>query len=321
MIPQSRSVKLAAVLIAGGLHVALAATLTGPEPIEVDGVGGSGEVRLGTSFQDLVQGMMTAATAPIRHQHEASQKPVMPVETTDALPVLQPTVSNAVKAAETDSQVMPQRSGPPTSETVSVTPVLKSLPAATLQPVVPMSSASPRETRSTNAAETTALKAQTPAQTVAASENTAAAPIQTPPPVRRPERAAPQTTTDIQKPAASGNATSNASAGVAEGRETAKAVTSGGAGRQQASGNAAQTNYPGQVMRCISSAARINRNRGGTAVVTFRIGSTGRITNVGLASSSGDARHDRAATQAIRRAGPCPRPPQGAQTQFSVRIR
>jgi protein TonB len=58
----------------------------------------------------------------------------------------------------------------------------------------------------------------------------------------------------------------------------------------------------------------------GTAVVSFRVDAGGRIASVALAASSGDAGLDRAAVRTIRDAGPCPAPPPGAETAFSIRV-
>jgi len=73
-------------------------------------------------------------------------------------------------------------------------------------------------------------------------------------------------------------------------------------------------------MRCISRAGRPRVNARGTAVVAFSITGGGRVAGVALTAGSGNARLDRAAIQTIRRAGPCPPPPPGAQTRFSIRV-
>lgn len=117
-----------------------------------------------------------------------------------------------------------------------------------------------------------------------------------------------------------GNGTQNARAGSATGNDAATARRSGSGGNARAAGNAAASNYPGQVMSKISRVGRPRVNARGTAVVSFTIAGSGGLSRVGLARSSGSSALDRAAVQIIRRAAPFPRPPAGAQRRFSINI-
>jgi len=118
------------------------------------------------------------------------------------------------------------------------------------------------------------------------------------------------------------NATRDATAGSAAGQETATPAQQGRETSRQsaAQGNAAASNYPGQVMRHLARVPRPRADARGAALVRFSIGAGGRLASVGLARSSGSSRLDRAALTVVQRAAPFPAPPSGAQTSFSIRI-
>lgn len=118
------------------------------------------------------------------------------------------------------------------------------------------------------------------------------------------------------------NATRDATAGSATGRESAAAARQGRdtARRSETQGNAAASNYPGQVMRHLARVPRPRAAARGAALVRFTIAAGGRLASVGLAQSSGSGRLDRSALTVVHRAAPFPAPPAGAQRSFSVRI-
>lgn len=137
---------------------------------------------------------------------------------------------------------------------------------------------------------------------------------------RRETRPEPTVTRQTQR-APQGNSDRNARAGQAQGSESATATRSGSGGRSQEAGNAAASNYPGQVMRKLSRVPRPRMNARGAAVVAFRIAGSGGLSGVSLARSSGSAALDRAALQVVQRAAPFPAPPAGAQRSFSIQIK
>ncbi|MCA0960574.1 energy transducer TonB [Salipiger bermudensis] len=137
---------------------------------------------------------------------------------------------------------------------------------------------------------------------------------------RRETRPEPTETRQTQR-APQGNSDRNARAGQAQGSETATATRSGSGGRSQEAGNAAASNYPGQVMRKLSRVPRPRMNARGAAVVAFSITGSGGLSGVSLARSSGSAALDRAALQVVQRAAPFPAPPAGAQRSFSIQIK
>ena len=87
------------------------------------------------------------------------------------------------------------------------------------------------------------------------------------------------------------------------------------------SGNAAASNYPGEVMRRIARAGKPRVGARGTAVIGFTVASNGGLAQIGVARSSGSAALDRAAVALITKAAPFPRPPAGAQRRFSITIK
>ena len=341
MIPGSRATKIASVLVAGGLHAAMAAVLVVPERIEVEGAGETAEVRLGTAFTDLVEGTAIASSF-------ASNEPIRPTVSSPtrderALTILQPTkpeplAQKAPTSAEQLPIVEPQGrvnasavamlSKPPTLRPEAAAhanaPDIRSPLATRLKPVEHYTPAGVRKAIAIDAEAAAPLPSQKVDQVAVAIKRPVLAPNQSLRPAERPERTEPRieaSRAEDRSPAtAAGNANRTERAGSPDARTTGDAATSGDVGAIHATGNAAATNYPGEVMRCISRAAPLNRNRGGTAVVTFGIDGSGHINNVSLSASSGDARLDRAAIRAISSAGPCPRPPRGANARFSIRI-
>lgn len=109
-------------------------------------------------------------------------------------------------------------------------------------------------------------------------------------------------------------------AGAATGTPRAKANSSGSGQKKRTAGNAAASNYPGQVMRRVAQVGRVRVNVSGAAVVAFTISSSGRLAALSLARSSGNAALDKAALRQIRRAVPFPKPPAGAQRSFRITI-
>ena len=110
-------------------------------------------------------------------------------------------------------------------------------------------------------------------------------------------------------------------AGTSDGQAKARATrTAPRKSNARQSGNAANDDHAGQVMRKIQ---RIRRPTGvgyGTALVSFAIGPDGALSALRIARSSGSPRLDRAALRLIERAAPFPRPPQGATRVMQIPI-
>lgn len=116
-------------------------------------------------------------------------------------------------------------------------------------------------------------------------------------------------------------ASHNARAGSTTGKAAATARQSGSGGKKKEAGNAAASNYPGQVMRKLARAGKPSLSARGTAVVAFSINSGGGLASISLVQSSGSPALDKAAVRLVHGAGPFPKPPQGARRSFSVQIK
>ena len=160
------------------------------------------------------------------------------------------------------------------------------------------------------------------AQTVAVSPRPAARPKRPAPPKQQPTKT-PQTQQTVKAPSVQpGNANRNARAGAVTGNQQAQSNRQTTRARQSSaeSGNAAASNYPGQVMHKISRARRPRASAKSWAVVRFSVDASGGLGSVGIAKSSGSAKFDQAALSVVRRAAPFPAPPPGALRKFTIRI-
>jgi protein TonB len=324
MIRASGPAKLVALSVALVAHAALAAALVSRETTEIEGGAGSAEVRLGNAFADMAAGTLSSVSAkdaevsapetPDRLTAERAK----PTPSETGVTAGDPAPADAAQPAKAD----PVLSGPTLSVAHAV-PVAHAEAPALVQTALPAPDAAralqppPISERveaeaSDSAAVTRSLRPmQRSAEFEAAHE-----PVQVAKPKPQPAtKPAPRA-----KPAP-GNSERNAQAGEATGQREAVARQSGTAGRQQAAGNAAASNYPGLVMRKLSRAGKPRVNARGTAVVAFSIAATGGLSSVSLARSSGSAALDQAALQLVRGAGPFPKPPAGARRSFSVQIK
>ena len=109
-------------------------------------------------------------------------------------------------------------------------------------------------------------------------------------------------------------------AGQADGAKDTKTVSAGTAGKSKQAGNAAVSNYPGQVMRRLQRISRPRMRTKGRALVAFTVAANGQLQSVKLSKSSGSAKLDQAALKIIRKAAPFPKPPSGAQRSYSIYI-
>lgn len=287
MIASSRSAKLGAVALAVAVHAAAGLSFFRDAPVMVEGGAGAQVARVGSSFADMAAGTLNA-DAP-----DETLTPVAPAEEVATEPPLE-----ALSATTPTEAIRVE----PESLSDSGTPVLAS-------PV-------------------------TPTESIAATSQDSRVPLLSKRPVRRdpaqetpePERTKPkpepkQVAKKPTPPAPRGNAQTSARAGTAEGAADAKATrqaTNNGAARDN--GNAAASNYPGQVSRKLARTRKPRLSNRGTARVAFSISSSGGLAAVSIARSSGSSQVDGAALDLIRRAAPFPRPPAGAQRQFVVPV-
>ncbi|MFW2544427.1 TonB family protein [Primorskyibacter sp. 2E107] len=341
MIRGSLAIKLAALAVAAGAHVALAVVLLPDETTRIEGATGGATVRLGNGFADMVQGV----TQPQAAQAVASPipaKPALALRAAKPDPVQQSASSTASAVSPVPSTIVPTAPRAPgaapspfeplvaqtTSEPAPAVPGLTALPATPAPASARQAPASappvpPEPGRTDTALQV--LEGSAPATgavTRSLRPNPRSAAFEQthkPDPAPR-AQAKPPKTNPAPKPSSTGNAAQTTRAGTATGQTTAKARSSGSGGKTKASGNAAASNYRGVVARCIARAGRPGVRGGGTARVSFRITDSGRITAVVLSRPSGNPALDRAAMSMIRRAGPCPAPPPGADRAHAVNI-
>ena len=142
-------------------------------------------------------------------------------------------------------------------------------------------------------------------------------------PVEKTQRKAERPDRQEKKPArqragAGGRSDANARRGAADGSERGRTARSGKkAGSSREAGNAAVSNYPGQVVSRLRrnlrypSQARRQRIRG-EVHVRFTVSRSGSVAGVSIVRSSGSPVLDKAALDTVRRAAPFPAIPAGA---------
>ncbi|MFP7675199.1 TonB family protein [Marivita sp. S0852] len=319
MIPRSPVWKILAASTALAAHGAFVLAVSAPEDIRVEAQRGSAEVKIGTGFADMAVGTLSAATitqdatdpaepTPVSQTSPTKTDRVEHQQTTHARPApMAPQPAPPQPAQQTGAALLPK----PQVEAIAALRATAMLTQSTaLQPTSPEAAPQPSAPDTPHQIET-----------LTAEEEITAAPLASKRPQRRTKafetahtpKAAPK---PKQQTTSRGNANRNATKGSSTGTRTATAARQGTAqGTAQSEGNAAASNYPGQVW---SKLSRVRRPNGrGTARVQFSITASGDVASVSIASSSGNSRFDRAALQIVRRAGPFPRPPQGARRTYT----
>ena len=319
------------------------------------------QARLGNSFADLAAGILVPEPPKALDEvlptdvvqpttPDSALETPDPEQMAETLPpeAMRPTTAKTtdpvrqeevLTSTPTQQAITPERSTEASVQTPALTavPIVPLAQSAIPTPVETQEQIEPRDLAAQTIAPQTIepIKATPPLTAVAPPpEELQALPEDrlevSPRPQGRPQRieqTAEQPRTQDRQPrpaqqAPQGNADQNADAGSETGDAQATAPRqSTNNGRTTAAGNAAANNYPGRVMRCISSAGRPRVNARGTAIVAFAIAANGRVGQVRIVRSSGSARLDRAAMQTISRAGPCPAPPAGALRSYQISIR
>lgn len=333
VIPHSRFWKLTAASTALVAHGALALSLYDGEEVLIEAQQGGQDVKIGTGFADMAVGTLTAETvnpeAPERvepkfvERAEPSETEAPPApkrsETSDPVAVqqTQPEIPQALTVAPSANTVVPS---PPLE---SVKPVPTARAAVPLTPVTP----TPRAETAQPQQPSDATQTTPEVETLEALEDIKAAPLASKRPQRRTKEFETANAPKVRQPqpkrqqaTSRGNARQNATAGASSGNRNATATRQGTvSGTAKAQGNAAASNYPGQVWSRLSRVRRPNGR--GEAQVQFTIGANGGIASVSVVRSSGSSRFDRAAAQIVRRAGPFPRPPAGARRTFTFTVK
>ncbi|MEP4194805.1 MAG: TonB family protein [Aliishimia sp.] len=354
--------------LAKGLALTVSATLlisgmqlARPEAkVEMEGGGVPVEARIGTAFEDMAVGTLTAQVPD-----DAPQEPEPPVETeqhTDVQETEQPNVEATLQPSPQQTPLSATNVPSPTAQPVATdSPLPKEIPTLVPMQVTPSADAvlpsvtaqkptqitKPLKAQPAQVVETTLTpvapqavqptETQTePNQTIASlTPETSAPSFSTRPKRRDAAKAAkiaaarPKPVEDLvvakkPKPKADrGNAKRNNTQGAENGtNQQAKAKTQGNGKTVTAqAGNAAISNYPGKVMRKIMRVRKPNVRARGAAIVAFRVAANGGLARVSITRSSDSNALDQAALRVIKSAAPFPAPPAGAQRAFSVTIK
>jgi periplasmic protein TonB len=294
--------------LSGILHAGAAAVVMSREP-EVRIAGGQGvEIELaGPAFQPLLPAAdpgqavapgthATGDPAPVEPEVTTAE-PVEPVETMTAVPV-EPEAPRIEEALETEQAELPEPEAiePAEPEVATAEPEPEEVePEAAEEEAVALVSI-PRPTPRPHYEPPKAAPRQQQAET----------PRQREPARQRAQRAAGSGGQDSQD-AQRGNA----------GTATARAAASQGSARSTASGNAAVSNYPGQVVSKLRRSLRYPREAQrarmrGEVRVSFTVASNGSVSGIRVVSSSGSPILDQAAIETVQRAAPFPAIPADA---------
>lgn len=299
MIPRSAIAKLVSLALAAGVVTGAAQFGSSASHLEIEGGGPPVEARMGSRFEDMAVGTLTALTP--------DEAGVTPAEVVTAVAEVSPVQPLQTITASTVTTAEPAVPAPAFTVTA-------------LSPVAPVAAETPAVLSPNIVAQTPDSDAPVLSKRPLVKNPVLAAKVAQEQERKKAERV--ETRAEPQK-AARGNAQRNNTKGTQSGTsKTAKMQTSGKSKKKATqAGNAAASKYPGQVMRRIARQSKPHVRSTGTAVVAFTISSGGGLARVSIARSSGSAALDKAAVGLIRKAAPFPRPPAGAQRKFSIRIK
>lgn len=325
MIASSPTAKVLSLILATTLMVGSVRLAVPETSIEVEGGGQAAAARMGSTFEDMAIGTLSAD--PVNDQ---TPEVTVPEQTKP------PTVSETRPTEPTAAEALQVTAAPSPAQSLTSTPALASTTFTPVPPILAAIAVSPAPSPSITRRVQQETPAANPTTIVTSQYPVTSAPPHSSRPKRRDPKLAAKAVTERPKPdqakakpkvtkpkSKHGNAKRDNTKGAVNGTSRqAKAKTQGTARKASAqSGNAAASNYPGQVMRRISRVPKPRVNSRGTAVIRFSISANGGLGRVSVARSSGSAALDKAAIAVIRKAGPFPPPPRGAQRQFSIRIK
>ena len=139
-------------------------------------------------------------------------------------------------------------------------------------------------------------------------------PERRPDPAARPREAPPRDAPPQATPP--GDASADARAGQADGREAARAPSAAARPAPEAGAGSAAAGYPGLVLRAVSRVPRGRVGGQGQGVAGFAVASDGALAAARMLRGSGSARLDAVAVSHVERASSFP--PPGAQRRFQI---
>lgn len=316
-------------------HLSALAALVPIDDVQIAGGAPATLAALGNSFADFTQGSTpsqpsTAAPSPVDPSETSATviDSTPPAKPTPAAPGPQPEAlvmaspeAPLLTAPDAANPVVPQSIDRQIPRDVARAPSL-SAAAPSAQPVTGPAATEPATPRTPVAQSAPATPPQpvAPEPDVRVQQADAATrrPQRRPDPQRQPrQQAAQREAAPARAPQAAGNADRDARRGSAEGAASASATASGTSGAAAQAGNAAVSNYPGEVMNRIRRTRQQRVSGRGVAVVSFTIADSGGLAAASVQRTSGSAAIDAAALDHIRRAAPFPGPPAGAGRSFS----
>ncbi|MGR3506773.1 MAG: TonB family protein [Paracoccaceae bacterium] len=282
-----------ALTVSGGLHAAGLVRFAPPEDVALQGGQAQYTPELGDSFADMAQGAAMPVSPPTESLERAEAEPLTPAQET---PRSKP-VTQAARLAQLEVKPVPQ---------------VEALPPVLAPEIAAIASAAPDQAQALPRQETL-----TPVPRVTQSPSARRPQARPVPRAAHPdERAKPKPQAPAQ---AAGNADHNATRGTNAGQEGAKAPAAQ-TQRPTAQGDggaAANASYGRAVLTQINRTRKKRAPSPGRTVVGFSISEGGGLAAVRVIRSSGSPDLDQVALDHIRRAAPFPRPPAGAQRQFS----
>jgi protein TonB len=349
MIRRSRAMIVLCTGVALAVHAAGLWVSETPPRIEIAGGAGDVEAMLGSSFADMVAGAaqpVSDSTVAPRRQSDQEVDPTgsgaaLRPETPDTAQVTPPPprrtrADTPPRAAPARPAEMPPLTPSEAKRTKALAPAPSAAAVAAVLPEVTSDRAQDirfaRKPDASAADRPEAPRAPAPRKRALGADPDGRHGVQVSPrPQSRPrvfeQAAAARQSSEPDREAevrgASGsNADRDANRGSTDGVKTATAPRQGRetSSRSTEPGNAATSNYPGEVMRHLARVPRPRATGRGAALVQFSVADGGRLASARLARSSGSTRLDRAALTVVRRAAPFPAPPRGAQRNFSVKI-
>ncbi len=260
--------------------------------------------------------------------------PVTPTETAETVEAVQPVETTPVdpQPVERAETVEPQQPTPPAEVAASEPVPTQAVPTevsrlAEAVSEVQIAALPPVENEAVVIPETTPVVEAETLEPVDEAEQQVAALVHVPLPTPRPEPVQPQRRAEqpkreqpaprqqTQRKAGSGGQNqADARKGTSEGSTQGRAAQqSSGARQNSAQGNAAVSNYPGQVARKLNRAVRPQRGRErGEVIVSFTVSKSGGVSSIRVARGSGSQALDRAALDTVNRAAPFPPIPDAA---------
>ncbi len=292
MIKSSPVLALIAISLSALMHMSgLYGFWEAQESVQMAGGTPQPVARLGNSFRDVATGVLEA--------RESSEE-ILPEEITEHMQAERPQTEIApVQSMQIEAVVSKPL---PPAQTAALKP-LAIPPSVPLAVTTDMPQIKPAE-----------IAPVEPAILEPIEEDTSKLTTSVRPPSTRPK----------PRPKPQGNTTANVqqeSAGASDGQAHSNSAqrSQSNAQAKPEAGNAAMSNYMGQVRRKIDRAQRRTSFRG-RATVQFTLSANGKLTSLKITKSTGSTRYDNAALQIIRRAAPFPKNPLGKPHVFTIAI-